>query len=271
MWQRFTERARKVVFYAQEEAQRFGEGYVSAEHLLLGLLRDEGCVGCQVLGRLDKNVNAVVAEVEKQLPLGEARPSRDMTLTPRAKRVIDLAYDEARNLGNNFIGTEHLLLGLIREGEGLVSRAIAKFGLDLEDVRIEVQAIQNGEPAPIGKVRLRPDVLGSDWNAVPCIAFLTGLLLRQEASIAKALGALDLTPYAVLNLAPELARDVGITDISLDDLTREASRLSQGTTLCSAHFLLACVTAELQPFAAVLKSLGASQGRLTKAIASAAG
>src|ERR1700692_3121053 len=145
MWQRFTERARKVVFYAQEEAQRFGEGYVSTEHLLLGLVRESDSVAARGLEKLGVSLNRIRAEVEKQLPRGDARPSQDMTLTPRAKRVIDLAYDEARNLNNNYIGTEHLLLGLIREGDGLAGRVLAKLGVELEKARREVMALQDNE------------------------------------------------------------------------------------------------------------------------------
>lgn len=145
MWQRFTERARKVVFYAQEEAQKFGEGYVSTEHLLLGLVRESDSVAARVLEKLGVSLNRIRAEVEKQLPRGDARPSQDMTLTPRAKRVIDLAYDEARNLNNNYIGTEHLLLGLIREGDGLAGRVLAKLGVELEKARREVMALQDTE------------------------------------------------------------------------------------------------------------------------------
>jgi len=145
MWQRFTERARKVVFYAQEEAQKFGEGYVSTEHLLLGLVRESDSVAARVLEKLGVSLNRIRAEVENQLPRGDARPSQDMTLTPRAKRVIDLAYDEARNLNNNYIGTEHLLLGLIREGDGLAGRVLAKLGVELEKARKEVMALQDNE------------------------------------------------------------------------------------------------------------------------------
>lgn len=145
MWQRFTERARKVVFYAQEEAQKFGEGYVSTEHLLLGLVRESDSVAARVLEKLGVSLNRIRAEVEKQLPRGDARPSQDMTLTPRAKRVIDLAYDEARNLNNNYIGTEHLLLGLIREGDGLAGRVLAKLGVDLERARREVMMLQDSD------------------------------------------------------------------------------------------------------------------------------
>jgi ATP-dependent Clp protease ATP-binding subunit ClpC len=148
MWQRFTERARKVVFYAQEEAQKFGEGYVSTEHLLLGLVRESDSVAARVLEKLGVSLTRIRAEVEKQLPRGDARPSQDMTLTPRAKRVIDLAYDEARNLNNNYIGTEHLLLGLIREGDGLAGRVLAKLGVELERARREVMSLQDSETQP---------------------------------------------------------------------------------------------------------------------------
>lgn len=145
MWQRFTERARKVVFFAQEEAQKFGEGYVSTEHLLLGLVRESDSVAARVLEKLGVGLGKIRSEVEKQLPRGESRPSTDMTLTPRAKRVIDLAYDEARNLNNNYIGTEHLLLGLIREGDGLAGRVLARLGVELDRARREVMALQDNE------------------------------------------------------------------------------------------------------------------------------
>ncbi len=150
MWQRFTERARKVVFFAQEEATKFGEGYVSTEHLLLGLVRETDSVAARVLDRLGVALSRIRAEVEKQLPRGDARQSQDMTLTPRAKRVIDLAYDEARNLNNNYIGTEHLLLGLIREGDGLAGRVLAKMGIELEKARREVLALQEHDPSSRG-------------------------------------------------------------------------------------------------------------------------
>ena len=105
MWQRFTERARKVVFYAQEEAQKFGEGYVSTEHLLLGLVRESDSVAARVLDQLGISLAKIKREVEEQLPRGDHKSGQEMALTPRAKRVIDLAYDEARNLNNNYIGT----------------------------------------------------------------------------------------------------------------------------------------------------------------------
>jgi ATP-dependent Clp protease ATP-binding subunit ClpC len=143
MWQRFTERARRVVFFAQEEAGRLGENYVSTEHLLLGLVRENDSVAARILDRLGVSLGRIRSEIERQVTRGDGRLGQDMQLTPRAKRVIDLAYDEARQLNNNYIGTEHLLLGLIREGEGLAGRVLAKLGVDLERTRREVMALQD--------------------------------------------------------------------------------------------------------------------------------
>lgn len=145
MWQRFTERARKVVFYAQEEAQRFGEGYVSTEHLLLAVVRESDSTAARVLEGMGVRLTRVRNEVEKQLPRGEPYRNQDMTLTPRAKRVIDLAYDEARSMNNNYIGTEHLLLGLVREGDGLAGRVLAKLGVELDRARAETMVVQQQE------------------------------------------------------------------------------------------------------------------------------
>jgi len=144
MWQRFTERARKVVFYAQEEAGRLGENYVSTEHLLLGLVRENDSVAARILDRIGVSLGRIRSEIERQVARGDGRLGQDMQLTPRAKRVIDLAYDEARQLNNNYIGTEHLLLGLIREGEGLAGRVLSKLGVDLDRTRREVMQLQEG-------------------------------------------------------------------------------------------------------------------------------
>ncbi len=150
MWQRFTERARRVVFFAQEEAGRLGENYVSTEHLLLGLVRENDSVAARILDRLGVSLGRIRSEIERQVTRGDGRLGQDMQLTPRAKRVIDLAYDEARQLNNNYIGTEHLLLGLIREGEGLAGRVLAKLGVDLERTRREVMALQDNDSSGSG-------------------------------------------------------------------------------------------------------------------------
>src|SRR2546425_394040 len=145
MWQRFTERARRVVFFAQEEAGRLGENYVSTEHLLLGLVRENDSVAARILDRLGVSLGRIRSEIERQVTRGDGRLGQDMQLTPRAKRVIDLAYDEARQLSNNYIGTEHLLLGLIREGEGLAGRVLARLGVDLDRTRAEVRSLQDND------------------------------------------------------------------------------------------------------------------------------
>jgi ATP-dependent Clp protease ATP-binding subunit ClpC len=168
MWQRFTERARKVVFFAQEEAGRLGENYVSTEHLLLGLVRENDSVAARILDRMGVSLGRIRSEIERQVTRGDGRLGQDMQLTPRAKRVIDLAYDEARQLNNNYIGTEHLLLGLIREGEGLAGRVLSKLGVDLDRTRREVQSLQEGGEGAAGgaapKARRTPtlDEFGRD-------------------------------------------------------------------------------------------------------------
>ena len=149
MWQRFTERARRVVFFAQEEAGRLGENYVSTEHLLLGLVRENDSVAARILDRMGVSLGRIRSEIERQVTRGDGRLGQDMQLTPRAKRVIDLAYDEARQLGNNYIGTEHLLLGLIREGEGLAGRVLAKLGVDLSNTRLEVRDLQDNDTSTV--------------------------------------------------------------------------------------------------------------------------
>jgi RimJ/RimL family protein N-acetyltransferase len=142
MWQRFTERARKAVFYASEEAMRHGEAYVGTEHLFLGLLRGGDCVACRVIQALGADLAAIQRDIESQLPQEEGRADTDMALTPRAKRTIDLAYDEARRLDNDFIGTEHVLLGLIAERAGLAARVLEKHGVFLDAARAEVVELQ---------------------------------------------------------------------------------------------------------------------------------
>src|SRR5579864_3654314 len=124
MWQRFTERARRAVFFAQEEAGRLGEQYVSTEHLLLGLVREHDSVAARVLERMGVSLDHIRSEIERQVTRGDGKLGQDMQLTPRSKRVIDLAYDESRQLSTSYIGTEHLLLGMIREAEGLAGRVL---------------------------------------------------------------------------------------------------------------------------------------------------
>ncbi len=118
---KFTERARKVLSLAQEEAQRFNHNYIGTEHLLLGLVREGDGVAAKVLNNLGVELNKVRSAVEFIIGRGDRMVLGEIGLTPRAKKVIELAVDEARRLGHHYIGTEHLLLGLVREGEGIAA------------------------------------------------------------------------------------------------------------------------------------------------------
>jgi ATP-dependent Clp protease ATP-binding subunit ClpC len=148
MWERFTERARRVVYYAQREAERHGHDHISTEHMLLGLVTNDDSVANRILEKLGVTSQQVRAAIESDLQPADRKPSSNMQLTPRCKRVIDLAYDEAKQLGNNYIGTEHLLLGLIRESEGLAGRILAMLRVDLEAARNAAKTLQLRSPAP---------------------------------------------------------------------------------------------------------------------------
>jgi Clp amino terminal domain, pathogenicity island component len=134
---RFTARARKVLSLAQEEAQRFNYSYVETEHLLLGLVRVDDGVAAKVLSDLGVDLNAVRVQVESIIGRGDRVVLDNSGLTPRAKKVVELAVDEARRLNHQYIGTEHLLLGLVREGEGIAAKVLESLGLYLENVRTQ--------------------------------------------------------------------------------------------------------------------------------------
>ena len=139
MFDRFTERARKVIILAKEEAKRFNHDYIGTEHILLGLIKEGESVAAAVLQNLGLSLDTIRLEVEKLVQFGPSTiVSGDIPFTPKAKKVIELAMDEARRLGHNYIGTEHLLLGLIKEGEGVASHVLMNVGLDLNKVRAEV-------------------------------------------------------------------------------------------------------------------------------------
>ncbi len=132
---RFTKRARRVLTLAQEEALRLNHNYIGTEHLLLGLVREENGVAVKVLRELGVEPNQVIRAVERTVGRGERAPFGKPTLAPRTKRVIELAVDEARLMGHHYIGTEHLLLGLVREGEGIAVNVLRNLGVDLDGVR----------------------------------------------------------------------------------------------------------------------------------------
>jgi len=138
---KFTERARRVLTLAQEEALRFNHNYIGTEHLLLGLVREGEGVAAKVLANLGVELNKVRSAVEFIIGRGDRAVMGEIGLTPRAKKVIELAVDEARRLGHHYIGTEHLLLGLVREGEGIAAGVLESLGVSLEKLRAEVTRI----------------------------------------------------------------------------------------------------------------------------------
>jgi ATP-dependent Clp protease ATP-binding subunit ClpC len=139
MYERFTDRARKVMALANQEAQRFNHEYIGTEHILLGLVKEGSGVGATVLKNLDIDLRRVRLEVEKLVKSGPDMVTMGkLPQTPRAKKVIEYAIEEARNLGHNYVGTEHLLLGLLREKDGVAAQVLINLGLKLEEVREEV-------------------------------------------------------------------------------------------------------------------------------------
>lgn len=138
MFERFTEKAIKVIMLAQEEARRLGHNFVGTEQVLLGLIGEGTGVAAKTLKSMGVNLKDARAEVEKIIGRGSGFVAVEIPFTPRAKRVLELSWDEARQLGHNYIGTEHLLLGLIREGEGVAARVLENLGVDLNKVRSNV-------------------------------------------------------------------------------------------------------------------------------------
>ncbi len=150
MWEPFTERARRSIVLAQEEAQRLGNNYIGTEHILLGIISEGESLAAKVLESLGVNLAKVRQEVEAIVGRGGQTVQQEMVFTPRAKRVIELAFEEARQLNHNYIGTEHLLLGLIREGEGVAARVLTNLGVDPAKVRTQTTSLlgAEGQPAP---------------------------------------------------------------------------------------------------------------------------
>ena len=151
MFERFTDRARRVVVLAQEEARLLNHSYIGTEHILLGLIHEGEGVAAKALETLGISLEAVRAQVEEIIGQGGSSPSGHIPFTPRAKKVLELSLREALQLGHNYIGTEHILLGLIREGEGVAAQVLVKLGADLSRVRQQVIQLLSGYQGSQGK------------------------------------------------------------------------------------------------------------------------
>ena len=187
-FEKFSERARRVLSLAQEEAQRFNHNYIGTEHILLGLVRETDGVAAKVLSNLGVELNKVRSAVEFIIGRGERTTPGEIGLTPRAKKVIELAVDEARRLNHRYIGTEHLLIGLMREGEGVAAGVLESLGVNLDKVRGEtsriltqtVQQTQGGSGAKSSTRTPTLDQLGIDLTAAARAGKLDPTIGREK-------------------------------------------------------------------------------------------
>ena len=163
MFERFTDRARRVIVLAQEEARMLNHNYIGTEHILLGLIHEGEGVAAEALESLGISLDAVRQQVEEIIGQGQEAPSGHIPFTPRAKKVLELSLRESLQLGHNYIGTEHILLGLIREGDGVAAQVLVRLGADLNLVRHQViqliarRPLREGAPGP--EVQARLDVV----------------------------------------------------------------------------------------------------------------
>jgi len=159
VFERFTEPARQIVVVAQEEARALKHNYIGTEHVLLGLLREEDGLAARVLSSLDVSLEDVRTQVGRIIGQGDEVTAGEIPFTPRAKKVLDLALREALSLGHNYVGTEHVLLGIARENEGVASRILLDAGADGETVRNQVIGMLSGPgraPVRVPRRRRRP-------------------------------------------------------------------------------------------------------------------
>ncbi|MHC4605180.1 MAG: Clp protease N-terminal domain-containing protein, partial [Planctomycetota bacterium] len=174
MFERFTDRARKVMALANQEAQRFNHEYIGTEHVLLGLVKEGSGVGATVLKNLDVEIKKLRLAVEKLVKSGPDMVTMGkLPQTPRAKKVIEYAIEEARSLNHNYVGTEHILLGLLRESEGIAAQVLMDLGLKLEEVRQEVlnllgAGVEDG-PAGLGMTKMGPGVARKPKSKTPAL------------------------------------------------------------------------------------------------------
>ncbi len=293
MWQRFTERARRVILLGQEEAGKMNSGYVGTEHLLLGLVRENEGVAAQVLSKMGASLAKVRTEIEGEVPVVSDPTFGEPKLTPKAKRVLELAADEARRMRHNYIGTEHLLLALLREKDGLAAVVLRRLGLNLEKARAQVleylgpdnselipsTPFEEERRHPAGSMgwtsyaeRARRAILRAQDEAarlqssyVGSEHLLIGLLLESDGVAARALSHLGVE---LTNVRPivEANSEAAPLSFKAPKLTTEAKRILElavvearrfrRNTIGTEHLLLALMNEENGAGATILRQLG---------------
>jgi ATP-dependent Clp protease ATP-binding subunit ClpC len=216
---KFTEEARQALSLAQEEAQRFNHNYIGTEHLLLGLVREGDGAAAKVLRNLGVELNKVRSAVEFIIDRGDRIVLGDIGLTPRSKKVIELAVDEARRLNHHYIGTEHLLLGLVREGEGIAAGVLESLGVTLEKVRTEtLQFLNQGSSSDSAEREARPSTPGT-WS-LPTLSVERLNHIKEEMQQTFQVG--DRDPEELLDAAQRRAYSLAR---SMSELLAEIARL----------------------------------------------
>jgi hypothetical protein len=206
MFERFTDRARRVVVLAQEEARLLNHNYIGTEHVLLGLIHEGEGVAAKALESLGVKLEAVRREVEHTIGRGKQAQSGHIPFTPRAKKVLELSLREALQLKHDYIGTEHILLGLIREGDGVAAQVLVRLGADLNRVRQQVIELLHG-PQGSGRDPSRPFASGRGWERAEVLRALNAIHDRLSA-IERHLG-LTMPPAAVPSAAEAAAEPGG--------------------------------------------------------------
>ncbi len=247
MFERFTDRARNTVVLAQEEARRLNHAYIGTEHVLLGLLAEHDGIAARALRSLGIGLEAVRADVEKMIGRGAEVPAGHIPFTPRAKKVLELSLREALQLGHNYIGTEHILLGLVREGEGVAATVLVERGAALPRVREAVSAQLGWQGADRPMPLERPHRTPAADHAIAAAEQLAGrapvgshhlleALARSDDSLAaKVLTSLGVEAEAVAAKIDELGPE-GTTDVTLEEAA--ARRMEVRMVGDEAHVVL---------------------------------
>ena len=192
MFERFTDRARRVVVLAQEEARMLNHNYIGTEHILLGLIHEGEGVAARALDSLGIGLGAVRVQIEEIIGRGQHASSGHIPFTPRAKKVLELSLREALQLGHTYIGTEHILLGLIREGDGVAAQVLVRMGADLDRTRQQVMQVLHGR-LEAGVMRVGPGGETLADRLASIAARLTAIELRLRESGVSGLRSQRLT------------------------------------------------------------------------------